>query len=97
MSQLEDEQDWNEPMIALIRLTPKQIEELGVCLSRLSPDLLVLFNVLFWSSLVLFFMSAALIEREKNQKKMLSPSLVCFGLFTLLISGSLVILGFGCT
>lgn len=84
-------------MLAFIRLSPKWINTLNECLSGLSPGLQVLCIVLFLSSIVFFFVGAGLIEREKDEKKKLTPSAVCFVLFTLLISGSLIVLALGCS
>lgn len=84
-------------MIAFIRFTPKMIEKFRECLLNLPPEQQVLCNVLFWSAFVLFFVAAYLLIRENNGKKLFTPFFVCFSLFTLLMCGSLLMLGLGCS
>ena len=86
-------------MLALIRLTPQGIENLRGCLSNLLPGQQTWCHVLFWSAFILLFIVAGLMGREhdKNEKKLFTPSFVCFSLFTLLMCGSILVLSQVCS
>lgn len=84
-------------MLAFIRFTPKMIEELRECLSNLPPEQQLLCNVLFWSGVVLFFIGAGPIISENAEKKSFIRVYGCICFSLLLMIGSHVMLGLGCS